>query len=63
MSKYEGFKLHGRVIKIGNTSNFFYCPSGPKEIIKNGINGFLVKYEDLDDLNRKNAGVNLILKI
>lgn len=31
----------------------FDCRSGPNEIIKDGVNGYLVKYLDIDDLKKK----------
>ena len=31
----------------------FNCPSGPSEITKNGINGYLVNYKDTNDLKKK----------
>jgi len=35
----------------------FDCPSGPSEIIKNGINGYLVRYEDIEDLKLKLSSI------
>ena len=31
----------------------FDSPSGPSEIIKNGVNGYLVNYLDINDLKNK----------
>ena len=31
----------------------FDCPNGPSEIIKDGVNGYLVKYPDIKDLKNK----------
>lgn len=31
----------------------FNCPGGTNEIIQDGINGYLVKYQNIDDLNKK----------
>ena len=31
----------------------FDCPGGTNEIIQNGLNGYLVKYQDVDDLKKK----------
>jgi glycosyltransferase involved in cell wall biosynthesis len=31
----------------------FNCPGGTNEIIQDGLNGYLVKYQDVDDLKKK----------
>ena len=40
-------------ISTGTPVVSFDCPSGPREIIVNGLNGYLVKYLDTDDLAKK----------
>ena len=37
----------------------FDCPSGPNEIIQDGVNGYLVNYLDTQDLKSK---ISILLK-
>ena len=53
-SLYEGYpNVLIESITLRTPVIAFDCPSGPSEIIKDKINGYLVKYQDLEDLKIK----------
>ena len=53
-SLYEGYpNVLIESIALNTPVVAFDCPNGPNEIIKDGINGFLVKHKDIDDLKKK----------
>lgn len=53
-SIYEGFpNVLIESIYLGTPVVSFDCPSGPAEIIQNGVNGYLVKHKNIEDLKNK----------
>lgn len=49
-SLYEGFpNILVESITLGTPVIAFDCPSGPSEIIQDGVNGYLVKHKDIED--------------
>ena len=53
-SLYEGYpNVLIESIALNTPVVSFDCPSGPSEIIQDGLNGYLVKYQDIDDLKNK----------
>ncbi len=53
-SIYEGYpNVLIESISMNTPVVSFDCPGGPSEIIKNGVNGHLAKYLDVDDLKNK----------
>jgi len=53
-SRFEGFpNVLIESITLGTPIISFDCPSGPKEIIKNGINGYIVKDKDIGEFSEK----------
>jgi len=53
-SLFEGFPNNIiESISLGTPVVSFDCPNGPKEIIQNSRNGYLVKFKDVKDLENK----------
>ena len=53
-SLYEGYpNVLIESIALNTPVVAFDCPNGPNEIIKDGINGFLVKHKDINHLKKK----------
>lgn len=53
-SLYEGYpNVLVESLTLNTPVVAFDCPSGPSEIIKNEINGYLVKYQSIEDLKIK----------
>jgi glycosyltransferase involved in cell wall biosynthesis len=58
-SLYEGFpNVLIESISLGTPVVAFDCPSGPREIIQDGVNGYLVRYKDVEHLK---ARINTLL--
>jgi glycosyltransferase involved in cell wall biosynthesis len=50
-SLYEGFGcVLNEPIALGTPVVAFDCSGGPKEVIQSGVNGYLVRYKDVDHL-------------
>ena len=53
-SLYEGFpNALVESITLGTPVVAFDCPSGPSEIIQDGVNGYLVKHKDIESFTEK----------
>ena len=53
-SIYEGYpNVLIESIALNTPVVSFNCPNGPSEIVKNGVNGYLVDYMDIHDLKKK----------
>lgn len=53
-SLYEGYpNVLLESLSMNTPVIAFNCPGGTSEIIQDGLNGYLVKYQDVDDLKKK----------
>ena len=60
-SLYEGYpNVLIESLALNTPVVAFNCPGGTNEIVQDGLNGYLVKFQDVDDLESKIS--NILLK-